>query len=130
MYARARRVAKSASAPKVQRICSKCGVSHIAPTCKKCNQISRELFPSTSSDNIASTIPNDTEVGDRTLTPNNATEGNVNNVNHSSDGPLVANTVVVPSVVSNEVMHLDVADKLDHLANAVSAINRKLGVIG
>ena len=51
----------------------------------------------------------------------------------------MASTVVVPGVVSNEVsacvlpqpvMHLDVADKLDHLANAVSAINSKLGVIG
>ena len=61
MSTRARRVAKSASAPKVRRICSKCGVSHIAPTGKKCNQLSRELFPSTSSGDIGSTLPNDTD---------------------------------------------------------------------
>ena len=137
MLTRARRAAKSASAPKVRRICFKCGVSHTAPTGKKCNQLNRELFPSTSSCEIGSMLPNDTEVGDRTSTPNNATKGTVNNVN-SSDAPLVASTVIVPGVVSSEVsapvllqpvLHLDVADKLDHLANAVSAINSKLGVI-
>ena len=51
----------------------------------------------------------------------------------------MTSTVVVPDVVSGEagagmlpqpIIHLDVADKLDHLANAVSAINIKLGVIG
>ena len=44
MSTRSKRLVKSASAPKVS-LCSKCGVSHIAPTGKKCNQLSRELFP-------------------------------------------------------------------------------------
>ena len=92
------------------------------------------MFLSTSSGDIG-----DTEVGDRTSTPNNATTGTVNNVNNSPGGPLVTSTVVVPGVVSSEVsanvlpqrvIQLDVADKLDHLANAVSSINSKLGVIG
>ena len=128
-----KRAAKSASAPKVQRVCSKCGVSHSAPTWKKCTQLNRVLFPSTSPGDI-----DDTVVGDQTSTPNNAATGTVN-TSLNAYGPLVTSTVVVPDVVSSEVsacvlpqpvMQLDVADKFDHLANDVSAINSKLGVIG
>ena len=78
----ARRATKFASAPKVLSVCSKCGVSHSAPTGKKCSQLNRELFPSTSSGDIG-----DTEVGDRTSTPNNANTGTVNTVNNSPGGP-------------------------------------------
>ena len=51
----------------------------------------------------------------------------------------MASTVVLPAAGSSDVVApiithpsagLDVSDKLDHLANAVSAINSRLGVIG
>ena len=110
-------------------------MSHSAPTRRKSTQLNRVLFPSTSPGDTG-----DTEVSDRTSTPNNATTGTVNTVNNSLNvgGPLVTSTVVVTDAVSSKasagvlpqpVIHLDVADKLDHLANAVSAINSKLGVI-
>ena len=67
MSTRALRLAKSASAPKViRRLCSKCGVSHIAPTGKKCKQLSHELFPADLADDN-STLPD--ESGNRTSTP-------------------------------------------------------------
>lgn len=63
----------------------------------------------------------------------------VNNVIPSTVGPLAASTVVIPvagssdavaPVISQPSLRLDVDDKLDHLANAVSAINIRLGVLG
>ena len=121
-----RRVTKSASAPKAPRRCSKCGLSHSAPVGKKCIQTT--LFPVTSG-NVA-------DVGDRTSTPINTSKGTVHN--SINDAPIVADSIIVPDVVSvavsgvpiQPVLELGVSDKLDHLANAVSALNSRLGVIG
>ena len=83
MSTRARRLAKSASVPQVvRRLCSKCGVVHVAPTGKKCKQLSRELFPADLADEN-STLPD--ESGNRTSTPNG--QGTVNDVIPSTVGP-------------------------------------------
>ena len=61
-------------------------------------------------------------------------EGNVNTAISFTVGPIVDSTVVVPTAGSSDVaassLSLAVADKLDHLANAVSAIDSRLRVIG
>ena len=129
MSTRARRVAKSASLPRVvRRLCSKCGVVHVVPMGKKCKQLSRALFPADLADENAPDVSNN-----RTSTPN--TEGTVNHIVSPIVAPLVTSEVVQTAAGTSVVgvrinsppsAALGVSDKLDHLANAVSALCRSL----
>ena len=89
-----------------------------------------------------------TEVGDKTSTPRNASiiakSGTVktNNIINAGGSIVTCNDVVVANIVVQEAnasarlhtvaepFNSAVADKLDHLAYAVSAINSKLGIMG
>ena len=126
MSTRSRRLGKAASAsvPRMtRRLCKKCGVIHPPPTGKKCTHLQQSF-----TEEVADESTN------RTSTP---IQGTVHNV------------VVIPPVISSEVRQpvantsaievvpppslnvaLAVSEKLDHLANAVCAINTRLGVIG
>ena len=79
--AASKRASKCVSVPKSMRHpCSKFGVTHPAPTGKKCAQVfNRELFAA------VSTVDANTEVGNKTSTPRNAsfvsTIGTVNTYN-------------------------------------------------
>ena len=124
MSTRSRRVGKSASVPRmVRRLCKKCGVVHPPPTGKKCTHVERSFDDE---------IPNETT--NRTSTP---IQGTVNSDNVISPvissearqpGASVSTVDTVPPPSVN--IALAVSEKLDHLANAVCAINTRLGVIG
>ena len=105
---------------------------HDVNTGKKCKQLSRELFSADLADENA---PD--ESNNRTSTPN--TESTVNRIVSPIVAPLVTSEVVQTAAGTCEVgvctnsppsTALSVSDKLNHLANAVSAINSRLGVIG
>ena len=125
MSTRSRRIGKSASAPRTtRRLCKKCGVIHPPPTGKKCEHVVGS-FEEVSNDNT-----------NRTSTPiMAATQGTVNNVvspvvSSQAQQPIPSASTVVTAPPPPASIDLAVSEKLDHLANAVFAINTRLGVIG
>ena len=125
MSTRSRRLGKSASVPRiVRRLCKKCGVVHPPPTGKKCTQVERSFTEELGEEST-----------NRTSTPIQGTVNNIANVAPpvvpAEVRQLVASaTVVEDGTPPTPNVDLAVSEKLDHLANAVFAINTRLGVIG
>ena len=123
MSTRSRRVGKSASVPRiVRRLCKKCGVVHPPPTGKKCTQVQQSFTE-------------ELESISRTSTP---MQGTVNHIPSAISPvisaevrqPVASATVVEDGIPAPPNVDLAVSEKLDHLANAVFAINTRMGVIG